>query len=125
MPELVPDIGSVHTVRASNRLRVTFETNLLAAANAATIDSLDLNPFVVLPSGALALDAVLVTRSPTTLPMRRRRSRAGTGLVFFLCQLLLFSPWAGKLPAVDVLLPEVDRQTDRVAQAMILVGNAG
>ena len=33
-----------------------------AAANAATIESLDLNPFLVRPSGALALDAVLVTR---------------------------------------------------------------
>ena len=27
MPELVNDIGAVHTVRASNRFRVTFETN--------------------------------------------------------------------------------------------------
>ena len=37
------------------------------AANADTIESLDLNPFLVRPSGegALALDAVLVTRPPT------------------------------------------------------------
>ena len=36
-----------------------------AAANAAAIESLDLNPFLVRPEGALALDAVLVTRPPT------------------------------------------------------------
>ena len=34
-------------------------------------------------------------------------------------------PWAGRLPAVDVLLPEVDHQTDSVAQTMTLVRNAG
>ena len=39
--------------------------SLFAAANAAAIESLDLNPFLVRPSGALALDAVLVTRPPT------------------------------------------------------------
>ena len=39
--------------------------SLFAAANAATIESLDLNPFLVRPSGALALDAVLVTRPAT------------------------------------------------------------
>ena len=33
-----------------------------AAANADTIESLDVNPFLVRPEGALALDAVLVTR---------------------------------------------------------------
>ena len=36
--------------------------SLFAAANADTVDSLDVNPFLVRPSGALALDAVLVTR---------------------------------------------------------------
>ena len=36
--------------------------SLFAAANADTIESLDLNPFLVRPEGALALDAVLVTR---------------------------------------------------------------
>ena len=42
--------------------------SLLAAANAAAIDSLDLNPFLVRPSGALALDAALVVApSPGTL----------------------------------------------------------
>ena len=42
--------------------------SLFAAANAATIESLDLNPFLVRPSGALALDAALVTApSPGTL----------------------------------------------------------
>ena len=35
--------------------------SLFAAANADTIESLDLNPFLVRPEGALALDAVLVT----------------------------------------------------------------
>ena len=40
--------------------------SLFAAANAAAIESLDLNPFLVRPSGALALDAVLVTRPPTS-----------------------------------------------------------
>ena len=40
--------------------------SLFAAANAATIESLDLNSFLVRPEGALALDAVLVTRSPPT-----------------------------------------------------------
>ena len=41
---------------------------ILAAANAATIESLDLNPFLVRPSGALALDAALVAApSPGTL----------------------------------------------------------
>ena len=39
--------------------------SLFAAANAAAIESLDLNPFLVRPSGALALDAVLVTRPGT------------------------------------------------------------
>ena len=39
--------------------------SLFAAANAAAIESLDLNPFLVRPDGALALDAVLVTRPPT------------------------------------------------------------
>ena len=41
--------------------------SLFAAANADTIESLDLNPFLVRPSGegALALDAVLVTRPAT------------------------------------------------------------
>ena len=39
--------------------------SLFAAANAAAIESLDLNPFLVRPSGALALDAVLVTHPPT------------------------------------------------------------
>ena len=39
--------------------------SLFAAANAAAIESLDVNPFLVRPSGALALDAVLVTRPPT------------------------------------------------------------
>ncbi len=34
-----------------------------AAANADAIESLDLNPFLVRPAGALALDATLVTRS--------------------------------------------------------------
>ena len=38
--------------------------SLFAAANAAAIESLDLNPFLVRPDGALALDAVLVTRPP-------------------------------------------------------------
>jgi len=38
--------------------------SLLAAANAAAIESHDLNPFLVRPTGALALDAVLVTRPP-------------------------------------------------------------
>ena len=38
--------------------------SLFAAANADTIESLDLNPFLVRPEGALALDAVLVTRPP-------------------------------------------------------------
>ena len=33
---------------------------------AAAIDSLDINPFLVRPSSALALDAVLVTRPPTS-----------------------------------------------------------
>ena len=33
-----------------------------AAANADAIESLDINPFLVRPEGALALDAVLVTR---------------------------------------------------------------
>ena len=42
--------------------------SLFAATNAATIESLDLNPFLVRPDGALALDAVLVTApSPGTL----------------------------------------------------------
>ena len=42
--------------------------SLFAAANAAAIESLDLNPFLVRPDGALALDAVLVTApSPGTL----------------------------------------------------------
>ena len=42
--------------------------SLFAAANADTIESLDLNPFLVRPDGALALDAVLVTApSPGTL----------------------------------------------------------
>ncbi len=36
--------------------------SLFAAANADTIESLDLNPFLVRPAGALALDAVLVIR---------------------------------------------------------------
>ena len=40
--------------------------SLFAAANAAAIESLDLNPFLVRPDGALALDAVLVTRPPTS-----------------------------------------------------------
>ena len=39
--------------------------SLFAAANADAIESLDLNPFLVRPEGALALDAVLVTRPPT------------------------------------------------------------
>ena len=39
--------------------------SLFAAANADTIESLDLNPFLVRPDGALALDAVLVTRPLT------------------------------------------------------------
>ncbi len=39
--------------------------SLFAAANADAIESLDLNPFLVRPDGALALDAVLVTRPPT------------------------------------------------------------
>ena len=39
--------------------------SLFAAANADTIESLDLNPFLVRPDGALALDAVLVPRPPT------------------------------------------------------------
>ena len=41
--------------------------SLFAAANAAAIESLDLNPFLVRPEGggALALDAVLVTHPPT------------------------------------------------------------
>ena len=39
--------------------------SLFAATNATTMESLDLNPFLVRPSGALALDAVLVTRPPT------------------------------------------------------------
>ena len=39
--------------------------SLFATANAAAIESLDLNPFLVRPSGALALDAALVTRAPT------------------------------------------------------------
>ena len=39
--------------------------SLFAAANAAAIESLDVNPFLVRPSGALALDAVLVTRPST------------------------------------------------------------
>ena len=39
--------------------------SLFAAANAAAIESLDLNPFLVRPDGALALDAVLVPRPPT------------------------------------------------------------
>ena len=36
-----------------------------AAAHAEQLESLDLNPFVVLPrgSGAMALDAVLITRA--------------------------------------------------------------
>ena len=34
-------------------------------------------------------------------------------------------PWAGRLPAVDVPLPEVDHQTDSVAKTMILMRNAG
>ena len=38
--------------------------SLFAATNADTIESLDLNPFLVRPDGALALDAVLVTRPP-------------------------------------------------------------
>ena len=38
--------------------------SLFAAANADTIESLDLNPFLVRPTGAFALDAVLVTRPP-------------------------------------------------------------
>ena len=43
--------------------------SLFAAANADTIESLDLNPFLVRPSSALALDAVLVTRPhPVTTP---------------------------------------------------------
>ena len=39
--------------------------SLFAAANADAIESLDLNPFLVRPEGALALDAVLVTHPPT------------------------------------------------------------
>lgn len=38
---------------------------MFSAANAATIESLDINPFLVRPDGALALDAVVVTRAPT------------------------------------------------------------
>ena len=38
-----------------------FRLSLFAAANADTIESLDLNPFLVRPDGALAVDAVLVT----------------------------------------------------------------
>ena len=38
--------------------------SLFAATNATTMESLDLNPFLVRPSGALVLDAVLVTRDP-------------------------------------------------------------
>ena len=40
--------------------------SLFAAANAATIESLDVNPFLVRASGALALDAVLVARPATS-----------------------------------------------------------
>ena len=36
-----------------------------AAANTDTIESLDINPFLVRPDGALALGAVLVPRPPT------------------------------------------------------------
>ena len=42
--------------RALSRLSV------LAAANAATIDSIDVNPFLVLPEGAVAVDALIVPR---------------------------------------------------------------
>ena len=39
-----------------------------AAANADAIESLDINPFLVRPDGALALDAVLVPRPPHPVP---------------------------------------------------------
>ncbi|QDG75009.1 acetate--CoA ligase family protein [Labrenzia sp. PHM005] len=38
--------------------------SVFAAANSDRLESIDINPFVVLPKGAVALDAVIVPRSP-------------------------------------------------------------
>ena len=59
--------------------------SLSAAANAETIESLDLNPFLVDPHRALALDAVLVTCPPTPegLDSEPPPTADGIGLVEF------------------------------------------
>ena len=36
--------------------------SIFAAANADTIETIDINPFLVLPEGAVALDALIIPR---------------------------------------------------------------